>query len=312
MSSCKKYRKSVGLYLFDELTPDERIKFEEHLRNCQSCQQELAFLTGLKQPMLEVDSWVVQSNRRELFAHIRRKSRHPSHSFEFGWNWGKRILQAGVAVLFITFGFTLGILKNQSVSHETDLGSLLTLSQGYQMKSGTITPYSIGVEDIDLDEETGSIVVNLFASHKARLELDRDDPNLQWIVDQALRDDTNPALRLHAIKTIQVIAQSQDSLSYFYLDVLEQVLVQEENQGIVFAALKTLGTVRSQNRAQDLLLQYIYTSQEEPLKIQAFMALVDEKPQYEGLKDVLAATKYNSNPYIKTKSLELLGKGRSL
>ena len=53
--NCSEYAPMLTGYMDGELSPEDRARLEEHLKGCETCQGELAALTGLKEELAMMD-----------------------------------------------------------------------------------------------------------------------------------------------------------------------------------------------------------------------------------------------------------------
>ncbi len=309
MRSCP-HNNKLTLYVYDELTESERANLEAHLVVCSSCREDLVSLQQLKSvPRINVGENILQPTRRALFYKLRSKTSRDRQQ-PVWWRAGKLVLQTGLALVLVFFGFKLG--QQSAPAPSFAIQDLLTASNTIAVKDGTISPYLMSVDKITIKPD-GTVEMSYNTVNKIHLQARADDPAVQDMLYNALMIDDDPIVRQRAVKTVQQLLDLKSDLHPEYVQAFEAILKEETNLGLKLAVIDILRTA-SASHARDVLVNTMLRDKNEAVRIQAFKALMNDNFQFSELDTILTTTKSDSNTYIRTKSLELLkqNKGTSL
>ena len=310
--SCRK-SKDAMLYFYDELTDDARLVLEAHLLVCAFCRQELGSLQHMRKasPKPSVDDAVLQPTRRALFYKLRHSQPNQMQPRSAWMQVGKLAFQAGFAALLVYFGFWLGENKQPATAKPAiSINDLFTASNTVAVQGGAISPYLLGINTITLNAVDGTVEIAYNTVNDVTIHGDADDPAVQLMLRNALQMDEEPAMRQRAVKALQHMAESQQSLDESYVQALGQVLMQENNLGIKLSALNALQFVLDSPQARQLLVQSMLTDKNEAIRIQAFKSLMNSDNSFADLESILSTTQSDSNAYIRTKSLQYIKQGK--
>ena len=116
--NCENTKENIVLYVYDELADDAKFEFENHVRQCQGCRQELDSALEFKSamavlPVQDVSPSFLAANRMQLqesLEHVAQsRSFLSSFIFDFaGWMHQIKLAPALTAVLLI-IGFAGGV-----------------------------------------------------------------------------------------------------------------------------------------------------------------------------------------------------------
>lgn len=273
---CKDFEEKVSLYLYEELSGEERAAAESHLASCQRCG---ALLAQSRRLLGLLDQHPAPAPTPGLLAEC-RQALDDSLDFEpapqrglegilAGWVASFRLRPAfgaagvlGVLLLGFSGGWTLrphfaALLGGDQASKSATVGADIDLSNA-RLGGMRVTP----------DPDTGEVHITLDAQHRMTLQGSLDDPRIQQVllnamknydnagirresvdalreggdrpnVRQALlfamRNDSNLGVRLEALDVARALNWGQDSRQAF-LDVLDH----DTNPGLRLAAIETL------------------------------------------------------------------------
>ncbi|MBN1561348.1 HEAT repeat domain-containing protein [candidate division KSB1 bacterium] len=299
MSTCSRHEKNIILLVYDELTEVDRSELEAHLAVCPACRQQLAILQTWRSAAsrFSISDDILLPTRRALLYKLRSETA-PKRSASW-WSITRPVLQAGLAILLIFFGFKLGQLRPTVA-----IDDLLTATRAIALDDGTISPYLIGIDKITIRPGEGSVQISYNTMNDVRIEGGSDDPAVKQLLTYALSDD-DISLRLRAVKALEQLTSFSRPLDESYMNALGQILAEEENVGIKLSVIKILATT-STAHSQDLLVRSMLQDEDEAVRIQAFKSLVHSRRELSVLDEVLLTAQTDSNAYIRTKSLQLL------
>lgn len=268
--NCKDLEQALPLYLYDELSAEERAACEAHVETCPGCRQALEDSRRLhrvlaERPLLEPTP--------DLIVHCRQRLDEALDREQLGWRGlfhhlaalaGLRFSgSAAMAMLTLTvFGFGLGWTLRPRLTAPAVTKGPTNLE--------AIIPDSEHISDISQvspDPKTGEVRITMNAERRVTLEGSLDNPRIQQLLLgavkgydnagirrdslevlkqrsdnpvvreallHAMRNDPNAGLRLEALRAVQ--GMEGKDLHQALLDVVEH----EKNPGVRFAAVDTL------------------------------------------------------------------------
>lgn len=286
MSICRFNGKQLIAFVYDELEGTERAAFEAHLRGCEACRQELAELRGLmqvvpRQPLIVPSDAELHALRRRVSETLRRPKSTivpGRHRGLFSFIVARPIFQFGFALLLLAFGFLLGRSSlgppaSEFGSSSEALQTLLAASAKIQAANSRIHPYLAGVDRLKYDPATGQVEIHYNTVNDIALSGDLRNPLVRDLLQLALRDSDNPAVRLHALKAIGGMAPQQPIVEPDFIETLARVLRTESNTGIRLQVLRVLRALPMQAEIKNLFVWVVLYDREMALRIEAMEAL---------------------------------------
>ena len=316
MKSCKKFRQNLMLYYADELTPLERAEVEVHLQACPACQAELAELKQLyaqvpQKPLIEPEESTLQVLRNVVSRRIQLQAQSAAGKDSKGFHWFhlRPVFQLGLATLLILLGFLLGQSIDFSATPTTSemtLQKLLTLNQPVQFNQGAFDPYLGNIEKVKYDPASGTIEIFYQTINDIQLKGTLENPAVREILQQALVEETSPAVRLHAVKAIHAFTSTQQDLDPAIMKTLAALLKNEQNQGVRLQILKVLGKLPFTSEIKNILVRLLMYDENSAVRIEAFQILAAAKHEDQDLSNVLKSAQSDSNSYIRYSASKLL------
>jgi hypothetical protein len=159
---------------------------------------------------------------------------------------------------------------------------------------------------VKLDPTSGSIEIFFNSSQDGQLRGNLQDPAVQYFLHQALQDQENPAVRLHAVKAVGLIAQKSNVLEPDLVTTLAYLLQTEQNQGIRLQILRVLKSIPLDANVKNILTRILFHDRDLALRIEAFRTLTRTPVQCEDDVTLLKAVQNDSNSYISHQATQLL------
>ncbi len=197
--NCEAVVKSIPLYYYGELPPEAEENVEAHCAACVSCQSEVEryrmFSSALNDSELEPSLNLLTECRQMLATRIRDAENAPADREGF---WSK-------------------LFGGAHVSFRVPVGAVALMAIGYF--SAKLTP---GLMENGVSQNVVSTVraVEPDASGRVRISVDDvhrrvvsggvDDQRIRQLLLSAVRDDSNPGVRVESVDLLKSMASSQD------------------------------------------------------------------------------------------------------
>lgn len=241
--SCKDFEQNLTLYVYEELSGQERTALETHLTTCEHCRKAVQDSQSLKRLLSER---AVTEPSPELLARCRMDLDDALDRERLGWrsllrDWLPPFAVAhptrAVSTLaLIAFGFSLGwILRPRAgevVAPRTSSPSPSTAS---------MVPTDLGnarinsISQVAPDPQTGAVRITLNAERRVTMEGSLDDPHIRQVLVDAVKSYDNPGIRLD---TLDVLRQGANDPSV--QEALLYALAHDPNAGVRLEALKSV------------------------------------------------------------------------
>jgi len=325
--SCGHPEAPVVLYFYDELTPGERAEVEVRLQGCAGCQAVLEGLQQLQQvvpatPSVSPDEATMEMVRRAAFARLRPAPRPASVGLAAWLRPAPLAARLALAVLLVAAGFWWGA-KRDGLStdlppafamDQPDLGGLLLAGETVQTGSSTIEPTFGGVEEVTFDAAAGTVQIRYNTFNEVTVQGRADDVVVRRLLQQALMDQENPAVRLHAARVLGTTGETALAPSSppdaELVATLVRLIEEEPNDGIRLQALQALRTLHFR---QDLspsvkktLLGVLLNDKNSAIRIEALQSLTAASLVERDLSRYLQALSEDDNSFIRLEAARLL------
>lgn len=322
MKAHEKYRKNLALHAFGELNEAERAELEAHLAGCAECRAELEQLRALRraapaQPAWEPDEAALQSLRNRVSREIRRRA-HKSTGFGgqlLNFLQPAPLLRIGLAAALFIIGFFLGRQGLPSKPGDADavLQELLTASGQVQSGNSAVNPLLASVERIEYDSQTGKIrifytTLNDIELRGNLLRQTGDDAAIRQLLREALLEEQNPAVRLHAVKAVTSLAEQNAPLGGDIIEALAMLLEKEQNPGVRLRVLRALKHAAPDPALKITLLRILLDDPNPALRIEALEALLSGELSAEDLNILKKVARQDSNSYVRSLAGQALDK----
>jgi hypothetical protein len=272
--SHKKYIEMIELFLYDELSSNEKDELINHINNCNECNAEFEkqkrFFSILQKGSLpEADVNLLNEARREFNAALRvEKTKSSSFSFNkinlssFFFS-PVRIAFSGAVVLLI--GFLVGYLifsnQNQNIIPINEDKTFSSLEENTQISN---------LRFIDQDPSDGEIEFVVDAIKPVQIKGKVSDPQIQNILTHSILYEQNPGIRLNALNIIKTnTSQNDEEIK----EALITVAKYDTNLGVRIEALKLLRTFPFDSNLREALLFILLNDENSAMRIEAISSL---------------------------------------
>jgi len=306
----KSVREMLQLYLYDELSEDDKRSVEEMLSTSSECRAELEDLKDFHRTLAHYHpagavEQVLAEARKELNATIRHeRSREPwlqkvSDFFADSVFTQYRLAFGGLATLAV--GFLLGYAvfyspgpETNPLFRETSAGSTVNQSESQLMN----------VRFLNQDNENGTVDLTFDAVTPMHVKGNVNDPRITSILARALVNERNPGIRLKTVNTISDQTKIQASTEKEVKSSLITVLKYDQNQGVRKEALNALQKFPIDDDIVEAILYVLKNEKNTGMRIAAINCLDFSKLTGQSVdKDLLEMLKEkmqsDDNNYIR-------------
>ena len=249
--NCDWIKENVVLYVYDELADDAKYEFEQHMRHCLNCKQEvesaMAFREGLSAvPVQEVSPNLLVASRlrlQEVLEETQQSHGWNRFIFDFaGWMHQLKLAPALTAALLMV-GFAGGSLTTWKLVQRPGPGIA-----GPQLPAEA----SIGgIQSIIPDANSNKVSIKYDMVYPQTMEGNANDPQIQQLLLMATRNQLNSGVRLPAIEVLT--RQAEDNA---VREALIYALRYDKNPGVRLKALDGLKSyVRDDVHVRDAVLE---------------------------------------------------------
>lgn len=322
MKAHEKYRKNLALHAFGELNEAERTELEAHLSGCAECRAELEQLQALRRAAAARPSWgpdeaTLQSLRNKVSRQIRRREPQPTGFLRQWWNFLQPapLLRIGLAAALFIIGFFLGRqgLTSKPGNTEAVLQDLLTASGQIQSGNSAVNPLLASVERVEFDSQTGGIrifytTLNDIELRGNLLRQTGDGAAIRQLLREALLEEQNPAVRLHAVKAVESLAEQNAPLEGDIIEALAALLEKEQNPGVRLKVLRALKHAQPRAGLKITLLRILLNDPNPALRIEALEGLLSGELSAEDLNILKKIARQDSNSYVRSLAEQALVK----
>ncbi len=318
---CNDSEELAPLFFYDDLSAEEQSQFEAHLADCVDCQDALAELKALeneipRRPLHEPADDELFQLRQSLSLKMRADSQ-PREKNGVRWNvFGflkpAPAFQFGFAALLLAFGFLLGRESKTTVpttlpetANTFSLEDFISANRQIQSGQTTVNPFLAGIERLSYDPKDGTVNIHYNTMNEISLQGKFEDPMIRQMLFQAMLEEENPAVRLHAVKA------ANDLVSHIASDptveaTLLEVLREEQNQGIRLQTIRLIGKLPFTETIKNVLFTLFLNDQDFAVRMQAFDALETGDLDAAGYEALSMAAQNDPSPYFRSKLEERL------
>lgn len=306
MKACKKIQQLIWLYMYDELSDEQKKTLKDHLKDCGECRldfdeaKQMSKLFDNKIQMKPTKAKLGKS-RSELHERLLVLTQPKLRNV-----WINKI-KAVLTLEFspsLRFATAMGMLVVGLI-----LGRFLFVDSGEKSLknlSSQLAAHNIGgVEFIDYDSDKNrvSLIVNSMNNFEVEGEIDK--PEIQQLLARALTLEERPNIRL---KTVSALSNTR-SFEHKILDALIEVLEKDENSGIRLKTIKLLNAIPLDDSFKNVLtkvfVRVLLSEKNTAIRIEAINGLSK-------INDETAAPVYynaarnDTNEYIRNKAARLI------
>jgi len=287
----RKYKDLIQLFVFGELSKEEKKLFESHIVSCIECRTEMEEQMKLKSLfskgiLIEPDDHLLNEARTELHAAI-RKERSKISFWEkltnaslnmFSFNY--KIALGSVALVI------LGFLSGYLIFHNPGQEKLIlpvTEKENYSFLSSNndVLPENkvkiSNVTFIDQDLKDDQIEFTFDAIKPVHMKGSINDPGIQNILLYSMLNAQNPGVRLNSINAIST--NQPGKLDSDIKEALISSVKYDDNPGVRREALKLLNKYPYDEEIKKALLFVLMNDENSGLRIEAINGLVEARKE---------------------------------
>ncbi len=262
----------IPFYLYEELDFEKKILFENHIKSCKDCANELEsykihFADISEDSKSSIDSKLLTEARLELRGALRAHQNKISYS-----NNIKELISSffykpvGIAVSgfsLLLVGLFIGYLVfNSPVSENI---------QSNSAKSDQLRIQNINFTDPDPSD--GEVEFTFETVRSGRMRGNVNDTELQKILTYAVLNEQNPGTRLNSINVINANQNQKPD------DEIKSTLISvakfDNNPGVRREALKSLNQLPADEDIKNALIYVLLNDTSAGIRIEAINALVE-------------------------------------
>jgi hypothetical protein len=311
MKNHKNYREKLLLYLYEELTEAEREEVEAHLQTCSECKAKMRQLQAFRQaipqkPLIEPDEATLLSLRNMVSNTIRSGQQQKRG---FGSSFVSFLQPApALRIAFAMAIFILGIFLGrqgftpESANDETILQDLLTANRQIQSGNSAVNPLLASVERINYDPQTGNIEIYYTTMNDIRLRGKSDDAAVRQLLRQAMLEEQDPTVRLHAVKTVRSITESHPVFDKDIAEALTLLLEKEQNPGVRLKVLKALSVQMPDSAVKAALVMVLLDDPSPAMRIEALEGILTHPLSEDDFNILRVVVIQDPNNYIRSRA----------
>jgi hypothetical protein len=300
---CEELEKTISLYLYEELTAEERAAFEGHVAGCEGCRAKFEESRRLHRVLSECPQ---PEPTPELLVRCRQALDDALDREQLGWrgllrgwmwNFGAAPAPRLAAVLtLVLLGFGLGwTLRPRARSLEpiTPRGTEASLA-GADLSDLRIRHIS----EVAPDPQSGEVRITLDAERRVTLEGSLDDPRIRQVLVDTMRGYDNPGIRRDTLEALRT-RRENPSVRAALLFAIQH----DPNAGMRLEALRTVRGMEPGRDVQEALLGALEHDTNPGVRVAAVNALVEhaaEEGQDETVRPVLVKlAESDQNAYVR-------------
>ena len=231
--NCDEAVRQIPFYGYGELSSEVEERLESHLVDCLACQDELARYRAFLDVLDERDDAAEPALLTACRADLRRQlSAHPVRS-----SWFDSL--RSFAQFHIPFRVPVGALALLAIGY---FGARYTPEKFGGIRAGLTQPMFSNVQSVEPDD-SGKIQIAVDEVQRRVVSGSLEDPRIQQLLLSAVREESNPGVR---VESIGVLKDSADSA------VVRQALIDavshDPNAGVRLKALEGLKQYASDAR----------------------------------------------------------------
>jgi anti-sigma factor RsiW len=290
---CHEVIDQFSLYSYGEVSGEAEERIESHLAACAECAQAFAkhrgFFEILNRREEPNESALLTECRMDFRRHLTAQTAAPSHG-----SWLSRLLNlsqfhipmripAGAMALFALGWFAARYTPAKFLGMEAGLGQPM-FSNVQSVQSGAPGKVQIAVDEVQRRVVTGSL----------------DEPRIQQLLLDAVREESNPGVRVESIGILRNSADSEQVRG-----ALIDALSHDPNAGVRLKALEGLKQYAGEPAVRQTLANVLLRDDNPGVRVQAIDLLTAHHDDsiVGVLQDVMQK---EDDGYIRTRTRDLL------
>jgi hypothetical protein len=293
---CSEARREIPFYCYGELTAEIEEGVEAHIAECPSCREELArhraFLEAVDARDHATDASLLVACRAGLREQLKEESAGRSamrsgwfhRLFEFSrWHVALRVPVGAMAL--VAFGWFAGRYAPQRFSGVS--------------QAGVAEPMFSTVRSVEPDS-SGRVQIAVDDIHRRVLTGSLQDPAIEALLLSAVREESNPGVRVESISVLNDNADSEQ-VRHALLDALQH----DPNAGVRLKALEGLKPYAGDEQVRRTLANVLLKDDNPGVRVQAIDLLTTHHDDsiVGVLQDVVQK---EDNTYVRARCRNLL------
>jgi hypothetical protein len=296
--NCAEVIREIPLYSYGEVSSEIEEGIESHLSDCVSCRAELArhrlFLERLDEREEAADMALLTACRADLRRQLVGAETKKSGQSWFGWSWGDGL--KGFSQLHIPMRIPVGAMALVAVGW---FGAHIVPANFGGVVKQSAAPMFSTVQSVE-PAAPGKVRIAVDEVQRRVVDGNMEDPRIQAILMNALREESNPGVRVESIGVLQNSADSEQ-----VRQALIDAVSHDPNAGVRLKALEGLKPYAGDAAVRKTLANVLLKDDNAGVRVQAIDLLTAHHDDsiVGVLQDVMQK---EDDSYIRTRCRDLL------
>jgi hypothetical protein len=296
--NCAEVIREIPLYSYGEVSSDLEESIESHLSDCAGCREELArhrsFLERLDEREEVADMALLAACRADLRRQLAGEETRRSGQGWLSWNWAESL--RGFSRLHIPLRIPVGALALVAVGW---FGARYTPEKFGGIRAGLSGPMFSTVQSVE-PAAPGKVRIAVDEVQRRVVDGKMEDPEIQAMLMNALREESNPGVRVESIGVLQNSADSEQ-----VRQALIDAVSHDPNAGVRLKALEGLKPYAGDSAVRKTLANVLLKDDNAGVRVQAIDLLTTHRDDsiVGVLQDVMQK---EDDSYIRTRCRDLL------
>jgi HEAT repeats/Putative zinc-finger len=226
--NCDEVVRQIPFYGYGEVSPEDEELIEAHLAACGACKDELAryrsFLDVIDERTDAVGPGLLTACRADL-----RRQLSSEGARKTGWGWFESL--RGFSQMHIPFRIPVGAMALIAIGY---FGARYTPEKFGGIRAGLTQPMFSNVQSVE-PGEAGKVQIAVDEVQRRVVSGTLQDPRIQALLLSAVREETNPGVRVESIGMLKDSADSE-----VVRKALTDAVSHDPNAGVRLRALEGL------------------------------------------------------------------------
>lgn len=277
--NCHTLEDNLWLYLYEEMTPEERAAAQAHLHGCSACRTRIQEAEGLRALLSQREEPAAPP---ELLVEARMTLDEALDREELGWRAWFRMFsisfpafyasRAAAVTTILVLGFGLGwVIRSRTI--ERPVESVVVQQQpvnGVSLPAAPERGYRISnISELTPDPVTGQVRITLDAQRQVTFSGSLDDPRIQQVLLYAVRNYDNPGIRRDTLGLLRGRAASRE-----VRETMIYAMLHDPNDGVRMEALEAVEDLGWSPELRDAFLTVLQGDSNPGVRVAAVNALV--------------------------------------
>lgn len=311
----KNYKELLHLYLYDELSGNEKIDLENHMLECNECSSEFESLKQIQQTLVsnapkKPEGYLLNQAREELFERLNTEIA-PAVEQNGILDKIKDLFTANykfafsAAALFIV-GLLLGPVVFDSAPVIEKRGQALT-SIAPDLSQTNVS----NIRLVDMPDAEGNIEIVYEEIKPVSYKGNVNDQLIQALLAKALVTASNPGVRIRSVNTIARQAETSQAPDPVVKNALVDALKIDNNPAVRKTALNVLMKYPFDKDIKDAFLYVLSNDENSGLRVLAINALSNLKMEGQSIDQEIInvlnkRAESDENDFVRLRAANLL------